>query len=369
MGTITILLAILAIQAIAATLLALLVAKRATCPTTPADRESDIVFAPGGPRHRDTVHEVHPDASVAGDDAGGGVFTVRHVSARELDARPELPPGFVITPGGPRHRSLVHRVEPHEAVLDGRGAPRILDVATGMARDLPAPEAGADVVSAPTTGWITYAGWTNDTGHSITSFSTTWTVPPAPQDPTDDQLIFLFSGIQNSANSTILQPVLQWGTSGAGGDASWMVASWYVGLNGHAMHSPLVAVNPGDTLVGVMTLAGVNNKPGTPTTFDYHCVFTGLPETSLHVRNIGELVWANQTLEAYRIESCGDYPDTASTAMKAIAIRTGTTSPSLTWTPVNRVTNCGQHTVVVSNSATDGEVDLFYSSPTATPAA
>jgi len=35
-------------------------------------------------------------------------------------------------------------------------------------------------------------------------------------------------------------------------------------------------------------------------------------------------------------------------------------SPTIIWTAVDQVADCGQHTVVVSNSATDGEVDICY---------
>ncbi len=32
----------------------------------------------------------------------------------------------------------------------------------------------------------------------------------------------------------------------------------------------------------------------------------------------------------------------------------------ITWTAQNSVTDCGQHCIVVSNSATNGEVEIFY---------
>ena len=49
------------------------------------------------------------------------------------------------------------------------------------------------------------------------------------------QTIFLFNGIQNTgANFGILQPVLQYGSSAAGGGAFWSIASWYVTSGGQA---------------------------------------------------------------------------------------------------------------------------------------
>jgi hypothetical protein len=64
----------------------------------------------------------------------------------------------------------------------------------------------------------------NRTGHPVTRFTTTWTVPAAPSTHSD-QTVFLFNGIQNS--TMIYQPVLQWGPSGAGGGNFWAV-TWKI---------------------------------------------------------------------------------------------------------------------------------------------
>jgi hypothetical protein len=279
------------------------------------------------------------------------------VSARELDQRPALPPGYVITPGGPRHHSRVHQVEPGEAVLHGPGRPRILRP-DGTIRELPEPSDEANLIAELGTGWITYARWNNDTGFSIQGFTTTWTVPPAPL--TDSgQLIYLFNALQDfGATGGILQPVLQWGPSPAGGGASWQAASWYVHSGGTALHTPLVAVNPGDVLSGVIMI-----QASTPPSYNYNCAFEGLPTTSLSVQNLVELVECCETLEAYRITQCSDYPDTTSTAMAGIWVVTGLVNPSMSWTVQDVVTDCNQHTVVVNNSSTGGEVDIYYANP------
>ena len=101
------------------------------------------------------------------------------------------------------------------------------------------------------------AEWTNTTGHPISYFSTKWIVPPAPA--TDNgQLVYLFNGIQQTSSGPfILQPVLQWGVSPAGGGSYWSITNWYVnGMGGIALKGNLVQVNSGDVLRGVMTLTG-----------------------------------------------------------------------------------------------------------------
>jgi hypothetical protein len=49
--------------------------------------------------------------------------------------------------------------------------------------------------------------------------------------------------------SAIIQPVLQWGPSYAGGGPYWTIGSWYV-EGGNAAHSGLAQVNVGDRIAG-----------------------------------------------------------------------------------------------------------------------
>jgi hypothetical protein len=208
-------------------------------------------------------------------------------------------------------------------------------------------------VPALGSGWIVYASWSNTTGHPVTRFATTWVVPPAP--PTHSgQTIFLFNGMQNA--TMIYQPVLQWGPSAAGGGNFWAVASWYAdGQGGPAFHSPLVPVNPGDTLVGIMTLSGQSGSQ-----FSYGCDFQGIANTSLPIQNVEQLTWCIETLEAYAVNLASDYPATTATAMRGIEIKVATAEAPLSWAPHNAVTDIGQHAVVVSNLSPGGEVDLWY---------
>ena len=231
----------------------------------------------------------------------------------------------------------------------------MVNLATDTMVDIPKATARPETIPALGSGWIAYSFWNNGTGTPLSTFRTTWRVPLAPATQSN-QTIFLFNGIQNyGANYGILQPVLQWGSSAAGGGAFWSVASWYVTSSGQAFHTQLVRVNPGDVLVGVMTLTGQSGSA-----FNYSCEFQDIAGTSLPVQNIAELLWCNETLEAYQISQCSDYPATKRTDFSAINILTGSVTPTVNWTPVNRVTDCGQQAVVVSNSATAGEVDINY---------
>ena len=326
--------------------------------------EAEMVIAPGGPRRPETVQAVAPGETVRETAAGEHVIEVVAGTLADPPAGEE----FVITPGGYRRASQVHALEAGAIVnmadfrvqalhADGRV---LADFGHLEVRSAEHPLQPGNIVHPPSlvpafgTGWITNTGWTNNTGSPITSFSTTWEVPPAPTTQSN-QTIFLFNGIQNS--TMIYQPVLQWGASAAGGGPYWSVASWYAdGQTGTSFHTNLVRVNPGDRLVGVMTQTG-HSASG----FSYNCQFQGIANTSLPIQNVQELTWANETLEAYGITKVSDYPDCFRTAMTAINLQTGTGHPTINWTVSNTVVDTGQHTVVVSNNTTNGEVDICYS--------
>jgi hypothetical protein len=60
------------------------------------------------------------------------------------------------------------------------------------------------------------------------------------------------------------------------------------------------------------------------------------------------------------VNQCSDYPASNPTTLRAISIQTRSTTLPLIWTPVNAVADCGQHCIVASNSATNGEEDIYY---------
>lgn len=252
-----------------------------------------------------------------------------------------------LTPAGPM--SQVTLVGDGEALREIDGVIRKVNAATGAPIDV-APSLQAERVLDD--GWVTYTFWKNDTGAPLTSFSSTWRVP-APPKGRHRQTLFLFNGLQNSGpNYGILQPVLQWGVSAAGGGDYWSVASWYVTSRGQAFHTPLVRVEPGTVLVGEMTLVGEARGKRS-----YTSELRGIARTRLLLQNVAELSWSTESLEAYGVTGCADYP--ASTEVPFTAIRLVTNvHPSLKWSVADRITDCDQHAHVVSHSSVDGQVDL-----------
>ncbi|HLW75398.1 MAG TPA: hypothetical protein VKS01_00410, partial [Bryobacteraceae bacterium] len=232
----------------------------------------------------------------------------------------------------------------------------------------PVPRAArsAPIPGLPDIGWIENSQWRNGGSDPIVYFSTSWVVPPVPSS-SDSQTVFLFNGMQPDSAAHILQPVLQWGGSGAGGGNYWSITNWYAdGQGGAAVTHPPIQVNPGDVLQGVMTCTGQSASG-----FNYQSSFIGFPSLDVAVTDVEELTWAYETLECYGSDSstpltqCSDYPDTPLTAMYGIQIKTGTpgssgTDASISWAAESNFTDCGQSCQIVSNSSPGGAVYLYY---------
>ena len=259
---------------------------------------------------------------------------------------------LVVTPAGRRPRSRLHHVPKGARVVQ-----RADEVHVERAGELLEKfDLAAAVSSDPVdSGWNAYTRWYNLAGLPVTVFATNWTVPRPPT-TSNGQVIFLFNGIEPDDQSRILQPVLQWGVSGAGGGDFWAVASWWVGsTNTDALFTDLVPVSPGDPLVGLMQQIAEDGQE-----FSYTCEFDGIAGTKLTIAGVSELKWLSETLEADGITARSDFPDTDCTPMTQILIRTAAGFPAVSWQVYDAVADLGQHAVVAVDGAADGEVELYY---------
>ena len=321
-----------------------------------AEKPKDYVTTPGGPRPADHVHTVFPGNVVERDETGAFAVTRK----RQADLAPTkqlLATGlYAITPGGIRPKSMIHTVEPGQIVDRDDKVFKRFDTRSAKFIAPPLVEVAPPQLPAIGSGWITFAAYTESAANVITFMTTTWVVPPAPKRQ-GDQLIYLFNGLQDSPVTHILQPVLQWGVSPDGGGKNWAVASWFVDSSGNAFQTPLVNVNEGDMLTGVMRLTGRTRGQ-----FNYTCEFSGLATTVLRVHRTNQLVMPVETLECYSMTECRDYPAALFTSMRSISVNTSKSSLALNFGAVDSVTDCSQHTIVVSNAASAGQVDLYYTS-------
>ena len=213
------------------------------------------------------------------------------------------------------------------------------------------PTPVGDAVNPEKTGWVAYASWYNTGSSPISSFVTTWTVPPAPH-TYHGQTIFLFNSIEPASGNAILQPVLQYGPSAAGGGRYWAVASWYL-VGGQVFHTTPIRVRVGRTLRGVIVLTGHSGN-----SYNYATYFSNIPGTTLTVNGAAQLVWATETLESYSVTSASDYP-TGSTVFFGINLRTTSGVPFVRWSPVSDPPDM-LTTTVNRQGARNAEITIKY---------
>lgn len=262
---------------------------------------------------------------------------------------------WVLTPLGYRDSANVHHIpDGYDLARMPDGHMRAENSVTGDHIDFTENLSSDATKPFSDKGWITYASWLNPTpSKPVTAFTTLWTVPPAPV-TYDRQTLFQFNSIEPSSYDSILQPVLQYGPSSAGGGKYWAVASWYVtGLS--AYYSSLVTVSVGQKLTGVIKLTSHSGA-----NYNYTCRFTQFSGTNFSIKNIPQLTWCTETLEVYGVDQCTEFPHTSFSKMHGIKLLTGTTVPSVSWTPTDVSTSCGVQTTIVTNNGSNGAVNIYY---------
>ncbi|KAF8879200.1 hypothetical protein CPB84DRAFT_1793524 [Gymnopilus junonius] len=206
-------------------------------------------------------------------------------------------------------------------------------------------------------GYIAYAYWNNAGASPISFFNTNWIVPPTPSS-LDSQLVYWFNGLIPQALGWILQPVLQYGVSPAGGGEFYAIASWWL-VGNNAYHTDVIPVSSGTFLQGQMSLTGTSTSGG-EMTYDYESTFVGYPDTTISATNTTELTWAYEALEMYNAESISDLPS-GNTMFSSIDIsfQDGQHPPSISWNVASDSMD-GITMTVLSDSATTGSLLLTY---------
>ncbi|KAJ7146706.1 hypothetical protein C8R44DRAFT_864441 [Mycena epipterygia] len=210
----------------------------------------------------------------------------------------------------------------------------------------------AAAVSPEETGWVAYADYLYSGSSPISSFTTTWTVPPVPV-TNHGQTIFLFNSIEPSSFDAIMQPVLQFGGSAAGGGSFWAVASWYLYMDQTFFTTP-VAVSAGQTLNGIISLVSQSG-----TAYNYNTQFTNVGGTALTIDGGEELNWITETLESYATTETSDYP-TGSTVFSGInVVLVDGTTPAVSWSTSSDPAD-GLSATINANGGKNARVTITY---------
>ncbi|KAF7344286.1 hypothetical protein MVEN_01720000 [Mycena venus] len=249
----------------------------------------------------------------------------------------------VLTPGGYRAASNLHEIPSGGSLAHVGSEIHVLAANGTVVKKVPkgTPTKVKSAVSPLQTGWITYASWLNTGSSPISSFTTTW------------KTIFLFNSIEPNSGDAILQPVLQFGPSAAGGGSFWAVATWYLDSSNTFFTTP-VRTSAGATLNGIITLTSSSGS-----SFNYNSQFTNIAGTSLAVTGAAQLTWATETLEAYAVTSISDYP-AGSTVFSGINLKLASgATPSVSWAHQNDAAD-GLSTTINTNGATNAQITINY---------
>jgi hypothetical protein len=226
-----------------------------------------------------------------------------------------------------------------------------------------------DLNSKSVNGWITHAFCQiySPGVHPPIYFSSNWTVPSPPLNNAD-QLIYIFIGlsgasIQENGNSTIhiVQPVLQWGISPAGGGRYWAICNWYVSNNNQFFYDSLIKVSTGTELKGEIKLISLSDS-----LYNYNSSFENYGP-GLLVKNLPVLEAPYVTLEGFNVDNCNEFPSDEKIRMRDINIKTELGNPDLLWHTFEEtnhpVIDCGQYTEIVNTSSIKGEIAIHFYSP------
>ena len=233
-----------------------------------------------------------------------------------------VPEGYVLVPGGFAHRDCVHSVP--------AGA-----VAAPVNCNMPMIKAGNGHGAA----WKAWAQIKSPTGGNVTSLNSTWVVPGEPQ-VRAGQTLFWWNGMEPADTSAVLQPVLQWGSSAAGGGDYWAVSSWFVSGSQGSHFSPLVRVASGDVISGTNTLLadGITwaISASTPGSKPSELTFKPAP---------GAWPTAYHVLEAYGVTTiCDLYPAAGAVnfTVKSLAFDGVEMAPPIDWDFMTQTAGCGE---------------------------
>jgi len=134
---------------------------------------------------------------------------------------------YVAVPSGFTHDSCVHPVDDDSFIsYDENNNLMVTSKKTGNSVRIPRCRFEFDRSSKPAHGpaWKTAAQYENPS--SITYLYGEWSVPPYPTTQSD-QILYFWNGVEPEDNSAVVQPVLQWGATPAGGG---LTGEWQVGM-------------------------------------------------------------------------------------------------------------------------------------------
>jgi len=273
------------------------------------------------------------------------LFFIAALTAAVLGDEMSPRPGYVHAPGGRLlHRDCIHPfpVDPVISMVNDDVGGVVLKGADGSTHNYPpCPKSPKALHGAAWRAWTQY-----ENSGILTSHYGEWAVPPAPKS-NDGQILYFWNGVEPDDNSAVLQPVLQWGSTPAGGGSYWAAASWYVSSE-RAFFSKIIKLSTGDTVKGnnvlnankSWTVTATSAKTGKSTFFSYQ------PPSA-------DYTYAYQVLEAYSVSNCKtDYPVPNKIVFNNIKTSVANKPVVPTWQPMTQTPSCSEAAQVASPTQT-----------------
>jgi hypothetical protein len=269
------------------------------------------------------------------------------------------PPDYVPVPGGKLlHRSCVHEldesfgeileIDDSVTVVYGNGSIFVVPRCSYETIDTRIGRNAINKRDSETSenGWVAWA--VADASAGFTAFSAKWMVPERPEDNNSPATVFYWNGLEPNTRDAVIQPVLQWGKSAAGGSKEFAIASWWVNDAGKAIYTKPIQVSSGDMLVGNMTLltngSWVINAIDPTKKVEGRLVFTSKTKVTY-----GQAYYC---LESYNLNSCEDYPNpkTKQLVFSGININVGKSPVNAKWAPSTQDAECSEAFKVLSSN-------------------
>ena len=312
-----------------------------------ASRSPDWAATPDGLAFKPCIHEVPDGAAVSAD----GVVTLNGTTIANYGKCAYS--GTVSSPSSSTAQSGLSSAEA------GDPSPALSPTTGSVPATAQAPLSS---------GWWATSWWTSSP--QIVSVSAQWVVPSNPS--ANGALVYLFPSIETTEMSAIVQPVLQWGMSPAGGGNYWAIADWFVTGDGGVYHSSLQQTVAGRTIVGTMTRAS-----GTSSDWTVSFTDTATGQGKSFPASTSLTSWTQVqggVLEAYGVTSCTQLPQSGTATFSGIEITStsGKMTPSFTAGNYSEspLESCGASAAATNTSTTlywapgvdVSTTDTFYSS-------
>ncbi len=227
-------------------------------------------------------------------------------------------PGWVQVPGELIRPECIHQIPAGASVDisdDSKAGEDVIQNGEVIAHYETCPEAPVPtrhVTPGPVgNGWVEDSNWllSLKKKDNIEWIQGEWAVPKAPK--STGATIFLFNGLEPKAGTWIMQPVLQYGSSYAGGGNYWTMASWLVGSSVYV--SSLTTVHAGDLLVGTTDETNVASGKLEYLIDAYDSTTGADSNLTIHSKGI-QWNWAFEgVLEAYNLAKCANFPASGKT--------------------------------------------------------